>query len=134
MRRTLIALIFAAVATVTLAAQGAPESTTQMSLVSSATFTNRLQYLMVQQARVVKAEALATACHAQRSVYATNVINSPAAFASVAAVMIVGGVNLIGTVVPNEDPDLVDSSATDAQIFSQIATYWDALSGCDTGS
>ena len=41
--------------------------------------------------------------------------------------------NLVGTVVPNADPNLVDSSASDAAILSQVATSWNALSKCGTG-
>lgn len=109
----------------------AVESTDQMQLVGSPGFLLRIQYLMVQQARTVKAEALNTSCHASRSGYANTVINSPAGAASVAAVMLTGGINLIGT-ASGTAPNAV-SSATDAAILSQIATFWSALSGCDTG-
>lgn len=110
----------------------AQESSTQMQLVGSPAFLQRVAYLMVQQARTVKAEPLNTACHASRTNYATAVINNPAGMAQVAAVALVGGVNLIGKTsgtAPN-----ATSSATDAEILSQIATYWSHLAGCDTGS
>ena len=111
----------------------APESTTQMSLANSLQFRTRLMYLMTQQARTVKAEVLNTSCHSLRSNYANTVIGNPSSAAVNAAVMMVGGVNLIGTVIGNTDPDLIDSSATDAAILSQVATFWNALSTCDTG-
>lgn len=112
----------------------AQESAIQMSLARSATFLYRLEYLMVSQARVVKAEALNTPCHAARTVYATNVIDNPKTYAATAAVMLVGGVNLIGTVIGNANPDLVDTSASDGALFSQVSTFWSALAKCDTGS
>jgi hypothetical protein len=115
-------------------AQAAPESTVQMSLAGSPSFLARLQYLQTQQARTVKAEALATVCHAKRSVYADAVISDPAGAAKTAAVMVVGGANLIATVVPNSNSDKIDSSATDAAILSQVATFWSALAKCDTGA
>ena len=114
-----------------------PTSTTQMQLVASATFTNRLQYLMVQQAAVVLAEAKATACHAQRLTYAFAVINSPAQMAFQASVLIassnIGGAVIVGTVVTNADPNKVDSSATDLALTNAIVNNWNTLSRCETG-
>ena len=102
----------------------------QMMLARDANFLTRLQYLLVQQARVVKDEPLNTPQHTARSNYATSVINNPAMTAPGAAVMVVGGPNLIGTVTL-EDAGPV-TTATDAAITSQIATFWTALSGADT--
>lgn len=107
------------------------ESTTQMQLVGSALFLNRVQYLMAQQAQVVLTETGVGGTHAARAAYAAEVVLSPATFASVAAVMLVGGINLIGTVI--EVSGEFDSSASDAAILSQIATFWNALAGIDTG-
>lgn len=108
------------------------ESNLQMLLAKDADFLQRLQYLMVQEARNVKAEPLSTPQHVPRSNYATVVINNPPSAASQAAVMIVGGINLIGTVTL-EDAGPV-TSATDAAILLQIATFWSALAGADTGA
>lgn len=130
-RRGLVLLLLLTLGPAALLAQG-NESTTQMQLVGSAVFLARLQYLMVQTARNVKGEALNTPCHLTRTAYATNVINSPASAASTAAVMVAGGVNVIGTVTGSGST--ADSSASDAAIFSQIGTYWSWLAGCDTGS
>lgn len=111
------------------------ESTTQMSLVTSALFRNRLAYLLDQQARVVLAETGVGVTHAARAAYASSVVSNVNSFASSTAVMIVGGTNLIGAaVIPNADPNLVDSAATDAAILSQIATFWNALAGINTGN
>ena len=127
---TVVALLFTM--PITAAAQ-LPESSTQMRLAKDADFLERVAYNMVKTAKDVKAEALNTSCHQQRSTYANNVINSPDAFARVAAVMIVGGVNLIGTVTI-DGQGKATSTVTDGALFSQINTFWSALSGCDTGS
>lgn len=112
-----------------------PESTTQMKLARDTAFLDRLQYLMVQQARIVLDEALNTSCHAQRSAYARGVKDNPGLWAVHASVMVVGGVNVIGTVTINAGPpETVTTSVTDAALLSQIATFWSALSGCETGS
>lgn len=112
----------------------AQDSVIQMTLAQSPKFRTRLQYLLVQQARVVLAETGVGATHAKRASYAAQVIANPDAEAKLAAVVIVGGVNLIGTVVTNSNNDLIDSSANDASILSQIATFWNALAKVDTGS
>jgi hypothetical protein len=135
MKRLLVVVgAVAVLGSAVLFAQTVSESSTQMTLAVSPAFLNRLQYLLTQQARVVKAEALATACHAKRSTFADVVISDPLTSARVAAVMMVGGTNLIGTVVGNANTDKIDSSATDAAILAQTATFWSALSKCDTGS
>lgn len=108
------------------------ESATQMALVQSPPFLLRVQYLLVQQARVVKAEALNTTCHVKRSAFADTVFTTIQQTTIVMATAIVGGVNVIGT-VSGTAPTAV-SSATDAALLSQIATYWNAVSGCDTGA
>ena len=93
----------------------------QMQLAKDQDFLTRLQYLLVQQARVVREEPASTPGHTQRINYASAVINSPASQVSAAAVMVVGGPNLIGTVTLEDTG--VATSATDAAITSQIATY-----------
>lgn len=109
-------------------------STTQMQLVASSLFRGRVQYLLSQQATVVKAELLATTCHPKRSLFADAVISSPDGIAQQVSVLIAGSTNVIGTVVFNANPNLIDSSATDAAMLSQIATLWNVFSKCDTGS
>jgi len=111
-----------------------PASLTQMSLAKSAQFLDRLQYSMAQVAVTVKAEALTLKCHDKRSVYADQVLADPLSKARQAAPTVVGGTNLIGTVVTNADPNKIDTSATDAAIFSQVSTFWNPLSGCDSGT
>jgi len=108
------------------------ESVLQMQLSQDRIFLQRLQYLMLQQARTVKAEPQTTPFHAQRTQYATNVLSNSMMATQQAAGTVVGGPNLIGTV------DITDNgivtTATDAAILSQVATYWDTLAGVDTGA
>lgn len=102
----------------------------QMALAKDPNFLTRLSYLMVQQARVVKDEPLNTPQHLARTNYATSVINNPAGMTTGAAVMIVGGPNLIGKVTLEDSGPV--TTATDPEITSQIASYWTALSGADS--
>ena len=108
------------------------ESTTQMALVGSNVFTNRIQYLAAQQARVVLAETGIGSTHTKRAAYAAMIIQNISSFAPIIAVTVAGGTNLIGTVTGSGLT--ADSSASDAAILSQIATFWNALAGVDTGS
>lgn len=101
------------------------ESTTQMALVHSTRFLDRLQYLMMQQARTVLAESNGTASHAARVLYAQQFIGAPSTLTAAAAIMLTGGTNLIGTVI--DVAGTPDSNATDGAILSQVATYWNAL-------
>lgn len=103
------------------------EAFLQMQLARDPNFLTRLSYLMVQEARVVQGEASSTPGHTQRANYATTVINNPSGQTATAAVMIVGGPNVIGTVTL-EDAGVV-TTASDPALTSQIATFWDALSG-----
>ena len=106
------------------------ESTLQMMLAKDPAFINRLNYLMLQEARTVKEEAADTPYHQKRTSYASQVISNSQMMVLQAAYVIVGGVNLIGTVELNDDG--VTTTATDAEILSQIATFWNALSGVDS--
>ncbi len=106
------------------------DSTLQMMLARDSIFLNRLNYLMLQHARVVKEEDAETPHHRKRTAYATQVLSSSGAMVAQAAYSIVGGVNLIGTV------ELADSgvvtTADDAAIYSQVATFWNVLAGVDS--
>ena len=108
------------------------QSTQQMVLIASPQFLARIQYLADQEARVVLTETGIGITHACRARYAASIVFNPAWYVPTVAVMIVGGINLIGTVTGTGLT--ADSTASDAAILSQIATFWAALSGCDTGS
>jgi len=106
------------------------ESTLQMELARDPAFLNRLNYLMLQTARGIKEEAPSTPHHAKRSSYATSVLNNSQAMVQQAAYTVVSGPNLLGTVEITDNG--VETSASDAAIFSQISTFWDVLSGVDS--
>jgi hypothetical protein len=106
------------------------ESSLQMMLARDAAFLNRLNYLMLQTARGVKEEAPDTPYHAKRTAYATNVLNNSQVMVQQAAYVVVGGINILGTVELSDNG--VITTATDAAIFSQVATFWNALAGVDS--
>lgn len=110
------------------------QSTDQMVLVDSELFLNRIQFLSVTQARVVLAETGIGGTHAARAHYARQVVSNPASYAPVIATMVVGGVNLLPPATITGSGNTADSSASDAAILSQIATYWNPLAGIDTGN
>lgn len=109
-------------------------SVTQMQLVNSPIFLSRVQFLLAVQARVVLEETGVGATHDARARYASQVLAGPAGVAGVAAVTICGGPNLLPPETIIGEPPEVDSSANDAEILSQIATFWNALAGIDSGS
>jgi hypothetical protein len=106
------------------------ESTLQMELARDPAFLNRLNYLMLQTARGVKEEAANTPHHAKRSAYASSVLGNSQQMVQQAAYTIVGGINLLGTVELTDNG--VETSANDAAIFSQVATFWNVLAGVDS--
>jgi len=107
------------------------ESTLQMQLAKDPVWLQRLTYLMIQEARIIKAEGLRTPYHAERTKYASTVLSNAAMAAQQASSVIVGGPNILGTV------DLADNgittSATDAAILDQVSLFWNTLAGIDTG-
>lgn len=106
------------------------ESTLQMELARDPAFLNRLNYLMLQTARGVKEEPVATPFHYKRTSYASQVLGNSPTMVQQAAYTIVSGPNLIGTVELTDNG--VETSASDAAIFSQISTFWNVLSGVDS--
>jgi hypothetical protein len=132
MRKLILAIFFISCA-VSINAQNT--ATVQMQLVNSPVFTNRIQFLLTQQAVTVMSEPIATggACHGARLNYAGRVISNPAAMTPVASVVIVTGTNLTSVAVTGSGVT-ADSAATDAAIASQISTFWNALSNCGTGT
>jgi hypothetical protein len=101
-----------------------------MQLARDPAFLNRLNYLMLQHARTVKEEPGDTPYHRQRTTYASNVLANSQMMVNQAAFVVVGGINIIGTVEITDNG--VETSANDAAIFSQVATYWNTLAGVDS--
>lgn len=115
----------------------ADTSTTQMQLVGSAQFTNRLQYLMSQYARTVLNEAHTFPFHTARAYHAARVVQDPATMAHAAAILISGeniaGAVIVGTVIIDPVTGLHDSNASDMSITNAIVDLWNALASIDTG-
>lgn len=143
-RRALIALIISLICVLPCAAQNT--STSQMTLVSSNVFTNRLQYLMAQNSATVLAEAQSdavnadtfarytAACHTLRVAFAQQVLQNPTMSASVSSVLIAGanfsGGVIVGTVIGSGLT--ADSSANDTALAKAITDSWNTLSKCVT--
>lgn len=143
MKRILFGLVFVLTA---IPAFAQNVSTSQMTLVNSAVFTNRLQYLMAQQASAVLTEAQSDAvnadtfarytavCHGYRVILAQGVLQSPAGWASAAAVLISGanfsGGVIVGTVTGSGST--ADSSANDTALAKAITDSWNTLAKCVT--
>lgn len=118
-------------------------STTQMTLVKSDVFTNRLQYLGVQISKEVLEEAASAsvngaipaytvACHALRANFARQFILNAPALASLTSIGIAGanfsGAVIVGTVTGSGST--ADSSASDTAISQAYRILWNTFSGC----
>lgn len=136
-----------------LIGHAAEDSRLQMLLVDSARFQARVQWLAVDQAIIVLAEASATACHTDRKTLAKEVMGGGAAQRVALAISRsnAGGRVILDTVVDGAtgtaitnatdeatlnalDKTKVDSSATDLALGSAITFYWNNVAKCYTGT
>lgn len=142
------AVVLASLATPALAQ--VPDSTTQMKLVSSSTFLNRLVYNGVQVMKEVLEEgatgvaaapvpAYTSACHTRRAAYAQNFLLSTDSYAAQAAKLIVSanysGAVIVGSVInratsPETDVPVWDSSATDGALAQSVRILMNTFAGC----
>jgi hypothetical protein len=115
----------------------AEPSTEQMQLVASDAFLTRVQYLAWDEAARVVDEDQATPEHEARVNLAHTFLTYPAQTAPTIALAIcrsnAPGRVILGTVVPSEDPMLVDSSAPDLALSSAITFYWNSIAQVATG-
>jgi hypothetical protein len=109
----------------------AEPSLTQMQLVTSETFLRRVTYLSWEEAERVLAEPETIYGHDERLSLANAVLSSPERQAPTLALAICRsngpGRVILGTVVENEDPALVDSSASDLAVASALTYYWNTV-------
>lgn len=120
-----------------------PTSTTQMQLVKSSVFTNRLQYNgvivmkeVLEEAQSASANgaipAYTAACHAKRTDYATKFLQTPDAYASLSSVLLstanYSGAVIVGTVTGSGST--ADSSATDGAIQQAYRILMNTFAGC----
>lgn len=127
-----------------------PDSTTQMKLVTSTTFLNRLVYSGVKVMKEVLEEpatanasspipAYTSACHTRRGQYAQNFLLSTDSYAAQAAKLIVSanyaGAVIVGSVinraaVPETDAPLWDSSVSDGALEQAFRIFMNTFAGC----
>lgn len=145
---TLATLVIASLASPAFAQ--VPDSTTQMQLVSSPTFLNRLVYNGVQVMKEVLEEpataaasspipAYTSACHTRRAAYAQNFLLSTDSYAAQAAKLVVSanyaGAVIVGSVInraaiPGTDAPIWDSSATDGALAQSVRILMNTFAGC----
>lgn len=123
-----VALLFTAV----LGAQAVENSNIYMPLVQSATFTNRVQYILATEAPVVLSEASGVACHPLRAQLAARIAVGPASYAPVFAVFLVTNINVTSGGALTGSGATLDTPATDAALLAAIASIWPTVSGCIT--
>ncbi len=93
-------------------------------------FRDRIQTLVGQIAGEIYGEAANTAHHAERLAYARQVTLNPQFHAQIAAAFLVTRPNLsIQDTTFNFTSGFLETSATDDEIRSQIATDWNLLAG-----
>jgi hypothetical protein len=102
----------------------------QMALAQDQNFLKRLVSLVVMEAQAIVAESEATQHHAARRNFAQVVLNNPYPTVQNMALTIVNATNLTSEDTTfNFEAGCVETSATDAEIRSQIASLWNAFSG-----
>jgi hypothetical protein len=101
-----------------------------MALAADPNFLRRLAALMVSEAQVIAAESDTVPFHAQRRQLAQAVITNPTGMAQALGPTITNATNIVAaTTSYNFEAAAIETSATDAEIRSQIATLWNVLAG-----
>lgn len=102
----------------------------QSALATDPNFLKRLSSLLLQEAGVVAAEAAEVPFHQQRRTLAQQIITNPNHMSQSLAPTICNSTNLVATdTIYNFEANCVETSATDAEIKSQIATLWNMMAG-----
>lgn len=131
MKKLLLVTILLA-ATVVIKADD--NATLQMKLAQQTAFQQRIAFLLMKEAFVVLAESAGTSNHANRFNFALLVRNNVnSVIQNGYAIAIVGRPNLISetttcTIDAETNAETCVTSATDAEISSQIATDWNLWS------
>jgi hypothetical protein len=101
-----------------------------MALASDTNFLKRLSSLLNQEAQVVADEDLGTPSHDRRRQLAQQIITNPYGMSQSLAPTICNSTNLVaGNTTYNFEAGAIETSATDAEIRSQIATLWNVMAG-----
>ena len=102
----------------------------QSALAADANFQKRLASLLLSEALVIAAEDAGVPFHLQRRAFAQQVIANPVFSSQNYAYAICNSTNLVAaTTSYNFDAFAVETSATDAEITSQIGAIWNTLAG-----
>jgi hypothetical protein len=102
----------------------------QSALAADQNFQKRLASLLTSEALVVATEADSVEHHQQRRQLAQQVINNPTQMAYTLGPTIANGTNLVARdTTYNFEAAAIETSATDAEIRSQISTLWNVLAG-----
>ena len=102
----------------------------QSALASDQNFQKRLSPLLLSEAIVVAGEPDTVPNHVARRTLAHQIISNPAQMTFQLAPVISNGTNLVAGITSyNFEAFAVETSATDAEIRSQIATLWDVMAG-----
>jgi hypothetical protein len=101
-----------------------------MKLASDQNFLKRLTALLVQEAEVVATEPESVEHHEERRQLAQAIITNPTGMGQSLAPSITNATNLVAANTTfNFEADATETSATDGEIRSQIATLWNTLAG-----
>lgn len=134
MKKLCVAILITALTGVSLGA--AENSAVFMPLVQSALFTNRVQYVLAQEAPVVLTEAqtgsYTATCHTLRAALAVAIAKNPAGYANVFAVFLATNINVTSAGSLTGSQGTLDTPATDAALFSAVASLWSTVAGCVT--
>lgn len=111
-------------------------SNTYSPLLNSATFTNRVTYITVQEAAVIETEAgtgtYTAPCHTLRAGLAASLARGPQAYTPVFAAHLITNINVIGGGALTGAGLTLDTPATDAALLASIASLWSTVAGCIT--
>jgi len=102
----------------------------QSALAADANFQKRLSSLLLSEAIVVADEDPATEEHQRRRQLAQQIISNPTQASFALGPTICNGTNLVAaTTSYNFEAGAIETSATDAEIRSQISTLWNVMAG-----
>lgn len=105
-------------------------TTSQLNaLANDASFRARIRNLVLQQAAAVYAENSGTTGHAARVAFAIKVIQTPSLADELAKVLVTRTNLTVSAVSYDWDRGVIQTDASDAAIFSQIAADWNLLAG-----
>jgi hypothetical protein len=102
----------------------------QSALAADPNFLKRLSSLLLSEAIVIADEADTVPDHLKRRQLAQSIITQPSYMSQNLAPVICNGTNLVAAnTTYNFEAGAIETSATDAEIRSQISTLWNVMAG-----